>query len=234
MVSQKPEFSVSLMCMDLMRAGEQIKILNGLTDYYHVDIMDGHFAKNIAMSPDFVKAAHAFGSAPLEMHLMTENPNDWIELLAENGASTISAHAETINRDAFRVMRNIKAAGAQTGVVVNPATPLSEIEHYLDLVDLLTIMTVDVGYAGQQFIEQMLPKIEQAAKIKSDRGYEYKIQIDGSVNGKTFKRLSDAGAEVYILGSSGLFNLDEDLEVAWSKMLTEFSDATGLLAGRAG
>lgn len=225
---QRPEFSVSLMCMDLLRAGEQLSVLNRRADRYHIDIMDGHFAKNIAMSPDFVRACRAHGSLPMEMHLMTEQPNDWIDVLVDAGAHTISAHAETINRDAFRVMNKIHAKGCQTGVVLNPATPLSAVRHYLDQVDLLTIMTVDVGYAGQPFIEQMLPKVEEAAELKRRHGMTFALQIDGSCNQATFSRLHSAGAEVYILGSSGLFNLDQDLDIAWQKMQMTFTECTGV------
>ena len=228
MTRLRPEFSVSLMCMDLLKGGEQLSVLNKRADQYHIDIMDGHFARNIAMSPDFVRACRDYGSLPMDVHLMTVEPNDWIEVLAEAGAATISAHVETINRDAFRVMRKIHSLGCRTGVALNPATALSETRHYLDEVDLLTIMTVDVGYAGQPFIEQMLPKIAEAADLKSREGLEFKLQIDGSCNRDTFARLHDAGAEVFILGSSGLFNLDPDLDVAWDKMEASFAEVTGV------
>lgn len=229
MTRARPEFSVSLMCMDLMRAGEQLAVLNDRANQYHVDIMDGHFAKNITLSPDFVKAAYDFGALPMDMHLMTEHPGDWIELLAENGASTISVHAETVNRDAFRQLDRIRSSGCGTGVVLNPATPLSEVQHYLERIDLLTIMTVDVGYAGQPFITEMLRKIEAAAELKRAEGLGFKLQIDGSCNSRTFGSLWDAGAEVFILGSSGLFGLDPDLATAWAIMQRSFSDATSVV-----
>lgn len=215
------------MCMDLLRAGEEVAVLNEHADYYHMDIMDGHFAKNIALSPDLVKALSSAATIPMEAHLMTEYPNDWIHVLADAGITTQSVHAETVNKDAFRVLRTIESLGCQKGVTLNPATPLTEVQHYLDIVDLVTLMTVDVSYAGQPFIEQMLRKIEATAKFKSDEGLDFKIQIDGSCNAKTFKRLHDAGAEIYILGSSGLFNLDEDRHIAWKKMLESFAEATG-------
>jgi len=231
MTTVRPEFSVSLMCMDLMRAGEQLAVLNERADLYHVDIMDGHFAKNITLSPDFVKAAHDFGALPMDMHLMTEHPGEWIDVLAGNGAAIISVHAETVNRDAFRVLDRVRSLGCRTGVVLNPATPLSEIQHYLERVDLLTIMTVDVGYAGQPFIEEMLPKIEAAAGLKRTEGLAFRLQIDGSCNGRTFERLWNAGAEVFILGTSGLFGLDPDLATAWRMMEQSFSDATSVRLG---
>ncbi len=224
----KPQFSVSLMCMDLMRAGEQLNIMNKRANAYHIDIMDGHFAKNIALSPDFVKAAAAHGSLPMEMHLMTEAPSEWIPVLADNGAATISVHAETVNRDAFRILRDIHDRKCDAGVVLNPATSMNEIEQYIDSVQLVTVMTVDVGYAGQPFIDQMLKKITAIANYKRDHGLDFVLQIDGSCNERTFKQLNDAGAEMYILGSSGLFNLDDDLDTAWDKMERGFTAATGV------
>jgi D-allulose-6-phosphate 3-epimerase len=228
MTRQRPEFSVSLMCMDLLRAGGQLTVLNRRADAYHVDIMDGHFARNFALSPDFVKAAREFGALPMDMHLMTEHPNDWIDVLAENGATTISVHAETVNRDAFRVLDRIRSHGCRTGVVLNPATPLAEVRSYLGRVDLLTIMTVDVGYAGQPFIPEMLGKIEEAANLKRDEGLSFAVQVDGSCNARTFGRLWDAGTEVFILGTSGLFGLDPDLDVAWDRMAGSFAAATSV------
>lgn len=220
------EFSVSLMCMDLMDIKNQLNILNRRADMYHIDIMDGHYCKNITLSPDFTKACSKVAAVPMDAHLMTTNPNDWLELMADAGAAYISPHAETIGNDAFRVMNKIRDLGCKTGVVLNPATPLDAIRHYITRIDLLTIMTVDVGFAGQPFITEMLHKIEEAAELKARQGLGYKIQIDGSCNQKTFGQLRNAGAEVFILGSSGLFGLDADLDAAYDKMLAIFAEET--------
>lgn len=222
----KTEFSPSLMCMDFLKIEEQISVLNDRIDMYHADVMDGHFCKNITLSPDLIKTFGQIAKKPIDCHLMTVNPMDWIDILADAGAAYISPHAETINSDAYRVLNHIKSKGCKTGVVVNPATPLSYIEHYLNRIDLLTIMTVDVGFAGQPFIEEMLDKIREAKRLKEERGYTYRIQIDGSCNKNTYKRLYDAGAEVLVVGTSGLFNLDEDLNRACDKMYEEFEEAT--------
>jgi len=204
----KPEFAVSLMCLDYLRIKEQIETLNNRADYYHIDIMDGHFCKNITLSPDFMRAIKRISCLPLDVHLMTEYPNDFIELVKAAGADIVSPHAETINVDAFRVINKIKSLGMKAGVVLNPATPLEYIKHYIGRLDLVTIMTVDVGYAGQSFIDEMLEKIQLCKKWKEVCGYSYKIEIDGSCNKQTFKRLHEAGAEVFVVGSSGLFDLD--------------------------
>jgi D-allulose-6-phosphate 3-epimerase len=224
------KFSVSLMCLDYLKVKEQIEILNTRTDYYHVDIMDGHYCKNITLSPDFMRAVKTIAKRPMEVHLMTEYPNDFIGMVHEAGAEIISVHAETINADAFRTINRIKSLGAKAGIVLNPATPLDYIRHYASRLDLITIMTVDVGYAGQQFIEEMLEKIRLCKQWKENYGYTYTIQVDGSCNLKTFKKLHDAGAELYVVGSSGLFNLDADLSKAYDKLLDNFKSATGTRA----
>jgi D-allulose-6-phosphate 3-epimerase len=215
------------MCLDYLRIKEQIEILNKRADCYHIDIMDGHFCKNITLSPDFMSAVKKETALPMDVHLMTEYPDDFIEVVRKAGADFISPHAETINVDAFRIINKIKSLGAKAGVVLNPATPLEYIQHYLSRLDLVTIMTVDVGYAGQAFIEEMLEKIVLCRKWKEEKGYNYKIQIDGSCNEKTFKKLYQAGAESYVIGTSGLFSLDNDLNKAYDKLCHNFSSATG-------
>ena len=222
-----PQFSISLMCMDFLRIKEQTEILNKRADSYHIDIMDGHYCKNITLSPDFMRAVKPVSKLPFDVHLMTEYPNDFIDMVYQAGADIISPHCETINSDAFRTINKIKSLGAQVGVVLNPATPLEYIKHYIGRLDQITIMTVDVGYAGQSFIEEMLEKIKVCAKWRADFGYKYKIQIDGSCNKKTYKKLFEAGADIFVLGSSGLFSLDEDTDKAYDKAMAQFQDETG-------
>lgn len=213
------------MCLDYLRIREQIEVLNERADYYHFDIMDAHFVKNITLSPDFMRAVKKIAKLPFDVHLMMDNPNEYIEVFRDAGADWISPHAEVINADAFRTIDKIKSLGAKAGVVLNPATPLEYIKHYAGKLDLVTIMTVDPGYAGQPFIAEMLGKIRQCRQWKEEFGYSYKISIDGSCNRKTFKALHDAGAEMYVLGSSGLFSLDNDLCAAYDKMLESFNSA---------
>lgn len=215
-------FAPSLMCMDLGKIKEQFAVMDKHVDLYHVDIMDGHFCKNMALTPGILKTFREKTDTEIDVHLMTTNPSDWIEMCAKAGATYISPHAETINTDAFRTMQLIDSLGCKRGVVLNPATPLSYVESYLEYIDLLTIMTVDIGFAGQKFIDQMYEKIRQAKKLREERGYHYKIQIDGHCNKENYRQLVEAGADVLIVGNAGLFGLDKNLECACEKMKAEF------------
>ncbi|MEM1484596.1 D-allulose 6-phosphate 3-epimerase [Oscillospiraceae bacterium PP1C4] len=227
-MSETVKFSPSLMCMDLMDIKHQLEVLNTRADFYHVDIMDGHFVKNITLSPDFVSAVSRVATLPLDCHLMVTDPDQYIETLAKAGAGYICPHAETINSDAFRIINKIKALGCKVGVVLNPATPLSYIQHYIHLLDKITIMSVDPGFAGQPFIREMLDKVREAKQLKEKNGYRFMIEMDGSCNERTYKELYDAGVECFIVGSSGLFNLDTDLIAAWGKMEKKFTEQTGV------
>lgn len=224
----KPFFKISLMCMDFLNIAAQIEVLNEEFDGYHMDIMDGHFCKNITLSPDIVKAIGAVAKKPMDIHLMTTTPNDWIDSCAAAGAQIISPHAETINSDAFRIINKIKGKGCKAGVTLNPATPLTYCREYLGKIDYLTIMTVDVGFAGQPFIPEMLDKIREAKKFREMNNLNFKIMIDGSCNKNTFGKLHLAGADGYVLGSSGLFSLDPDLRKACKKAKEIFMEETGV------
>lgn len=215
-------FAPSLMCMDYGKMKEQFEIMDKYVDIYHVDIMDGHFCKNMALTPALLKGCTSITDKEMDVHLMTTDPADWIEMCANAGATYISPHAETINTSAFRTMKLIQSYGCKCGVVLNPATPLSYVESYLDYIDMLTIMTVDIGFAGQEFIDEMYVKIEEAKKLREEKGYHYKIQIDGHCNKENYKRLVEAGADILIVGNAGLFGLDDDLDTACQKMEAEY------------
>lgn len=216
--------SDSLMCLDLLHAGDQLAILDKAMDWHHADVMDGHFCPNITLSPDMVAAVRSVTSRPIEAHLMVERPSDWIDKFAEIGVNMISLHAEVINNAAFRYMRHIRSLGCKIGVVLNPATPLDTIRHYIDEIDRLTLMTVDVGYAGQPMVPQVLDKIRQASDLKANKGFKFDIQIDGCCNRKTYKMYHDAGAEMLVMGS-GLFGLDRNIEKALQIMRAQQSEA---------
>lgn len=208
----------SLMCMDFLDMKNQIEFLNGVADFFHIDIMDLHFVPNITLSPVIISAIKPVAKLPIDAHLMVEYPEKMIHACAEAGADYISLHVETINGKAFRLLRMIEELGAKPGIAINPETPLLAMETYAGMVKKITVMTVDPGFAGQPFIPEVLRKIEQLAEWKVQRGYDYIIEIDGACNETTISVLKNAGAEMYIMGSSGLFNLAPDLPGAWEKM----------------
>ncbi|MBC5581897.1 allulose-6-phosphate 3-epimerase [Anaerofilum sp. BX8] len=218
--------SPSLMCMDFLHAEEQLKIFEKNFDALHFDIMDGHFCKNLALSPAFLRVVSSTCNLPVDAHLMATKPDDFlVDAVAEAGASCISLHAETINRDGFRMMNKIEKLGCKKGLVLNPSTPLDCIKYLLGRIDLLTVMTVDVGFAGQSFIFEMLDKIREARRMREENGWHYLIQVDGGCRQEYYRMLHDAGAEAYILGNAGLFSLDPDLQIACNKMRRQFSTA---------
>ena len=231
----KPIFNPSLMCMDFLDMRRQLEILNKRADLYHFDIMDGHYVPNITLSPDLAKAMAPACALPLDFHLMVTNPAQFIEpcraavrSLTEKGiVSYFSPHAEVINGSGFRILDQIRAAGFKAGVAINPETPLCMVEAYLHKLDKVTFMSVDPGFAGQPFIPEVLDKVRQAKALKESdpEKYCFIIEIDGSCNAKTFKALAEAGIESFIVGTSGLFHNDPDLNKAFDMLEDTFRRA---------
>ncbi len=228
----KIQFAPSLMCMDISNMKEELTILGNFCDLLHVDIMDGHFVKNIALSPDFMKAVRLYTKLPMDAHLMVTNPEDYVQKLAEAGAHWITIHIETVVTSAFRTIRRIKALGCKAGVAICPATPVVHLQSLLDEVDMVTVMTVDPGYAGEKFIPQMAEKVRELDALRQKNGLEFTIQCDGAIGKETYKPLYEAGACAFVMGSSGLYfkNDPSDLEAKCRRMHREFAEAVGVKA----
>ena len=222
---EKTQFSPSLMCMDLLNVEKQIRALNENFSSLHVDIMDGHFCNSIHLSPSFLKAIRNITKLTIEVHLMVENPENYVHSLLEFGADIIILHAETITTHAFRLINEIKNNEKKVGVAVCPVTPLSHIEHLLSDIDMLTLMAVDVGYVGQPLIDSVLNKILLAKNLKKQHGYNYVIQCDGGVKKSTYKKICDSGAENLVIGETALFGKNKDVKIACSMMKKEFEFA---------
>ncbi len=222
------KISPSLMCMDMLNVSSQIAILNPKVDYLHIDIIDWHYVKNLCLSPSFMDQLKKITDVPMDAHLMVEGVDvDLADYCIETGAGMVTLPADQIGKNAFRLINSIKDQGKLVGIYVNPALPLDTIGMYIHLADKITIMTVDPGYAGQKFVSESLGKIEYARELKEKHGYKYEIEIDGSCNVKTYADLYQAGAEVFVVGSSGLFSLDSDLNVAWERMAQDIYNTTG-------
>lgn len=195
----------SILSADFAKLGEEIKdVERGGADYIHVDVMDGHFVPNITIGPLIVDAIRPVTDLPLDVHLMIENPDDYIEVFAEAGADIITVHEEAAVH-LHRTIHQIKDHDVKAGVVINPATPVSAITEILPSVDMVLVMTVNPGFGGQSFIHEAVPKIKQLDELRKAHGYEFEIEIDGGVNVDTAKLCTDAGADVLVAGSA-VFN----------------------------
>ena len=223
----KVEFSPSLMTMDLDKFKEQITFLNDQVDSYHIDIIDGHYVPNISLSPWFIQEVRKISTLPLSAHLMVTEPAFWVQQLIDINCEWICMHAEVLDGLAFRLIDQIHDAGLKAGIVLNPETPVSVILPYINLLDKVTIMTVDPGFAGQRFIEGALDKIVELRELREEYDYHYVIEMDGSSNRKSFKRIDEANPDIYIVGRSGLFGLDDDIAKAWSIMVADYQEMTG-------
>ncbi|MGI6149319.1 MAG: allulose-6-phosphate 3-epimerase [Firmicutes bacterium] len=208
------KISVSVMCMDYKDMGRQFELLNDFTDAYHWDVMDGNYVPNLSLNLDMLKTLSPVIHKPIHAHLMVTRPQDYVEHLIELGVSEISLHIDTVSRQMFRLMNLAEEAGVAVGAVLNPMETIDSLQYVLGRLASVTVMTVDPGFAGQKFIPEMLDKIAALKELKLKQGYKYEIEVDGSVNPRTFERLMDAGAERFVLGSSGLFTLGATLEEA--------------------
>ncbi len=203
------------------------KPLNHHVDSYHIDIMDGHYVPNITLSPWFIEEVRKISDLPMSVHLMVTDPSFWVQQLVDMKCEWICMHAEVLDGLAFRLIDQIQNAGLKAGVVLNPETPIETIFPYIELVDKITIMTVDPGFAGQRLIDSTLDKIVALRELREENGYQYVIEMDGSSNRKSFKRIDAADPDIYIIGRSGLFGLDEDIEKSWGIMNRDYEEMTG-------
>jgi ribulose-phosphate 3-epimerase len=206
----------SILSADFSKLGEDIKdVERGGADYIHVDVMDGHFVPNITIGPLVVEAIRPITKLPLDVHLMIENPDQYIEAFANAGADYITVHVEAC-KHLHRTVHYIKSFGVKAGVVLNPATPVQTIEHVIDDIDMVLLMTVNPGFGGQKFIEGVLPKIRQVKELVDKKGLSVEIEVDGGVNVETARKCIEAGANVLVAGSA-IYN-EKDRKIAIEKI----------------
>ncbi|MGG3466625.1 ribulose-phosphate 3-epimerase [Neobacillus pocheonensis] len=192
----------SILSADFSKLGEEIlAVEKGGADYIHVDVMDGHFVPNITIGPLIVEAIRPITQLPLDVHLMIENPDQYIEAFAKAGADYITVHVEAC-RHLHRTIQNIKSFGVKAGVVLNPATPVETIQHIIGDIDMVLLMSVNPGFGGQKFIPEVLPKIRKVKEMAEQKGLNIEIEIDGGVNPETAKQCMEAGANVLVAGSA--------------------------------
>ncbi len=191
----------SILSADFAKLGEEIKdVERGGADYIHVDVMDGHFVPNITIGPLIVSAIRPITTLPLDVHLMIENPDQYIPAFAKAGADIITVHAEACPH-LHRTLQLIKEHGVKPGVVLNPSTPVEMIKHVIQDVDMVLLMTVNPGFGGQAFISSVLPKITEVRNLADQFNPGLEIEVDGGVNEQTAVLCKEAGANVLVAGS---------------------------------
>jgi len=185
----------SILSADFARLGEHVREVAGEADLLHVDVMDGHFVPPISIGPVVVQALRRVTDLPLECHLMVTDPFGQAEQFAEAGGTSVIVHLEAMD-DPRRVLKRARELGLGAGIAINPETPVADAYPYLAEVDVLNVMTVHPGWAGQTFLEDMLAKIREARAFADREGLALDISVDGGVNPDTGRRCVDAGANV--------------------------------------
>jgi ribulose-phosphate 3-epimerase len=197
----------SILSADLSRLEQQIRLVEmGGADWIHCDIMDGHFVPNITFGPVLVKAVRKSTKLPVDVHLMIENPDKYLEDFKAAGADHLLVHQEEVIHLNRTIMR-IKELGMKAGVVINPATPVHTLRDIAEYIDILLIMSVNPGFGGQSFIPNSIRKIEEAVELRKEFEADFRIEIDGGIDKNTIVPAYEAGIDVFVSGSS-IFKAD--------------------------
>lgn len=204
----------SILSADFASLGKQVaEISSAGADYIHIDVMDGHFVPNISFGATVMKALNKLDTAPYDVHLMIENPDQYVADFVTDKTAYIVVHQEACPH-LHRSLQNIKGCGVKAGVAINPATPVSALECVLDDVDLVLVMSVNPGFGGQKFIPAALDKIRQLDALRKEAGYHYAIEVDGGITLDNAALVKSAGCDIFVAGSAvfGAADLTERVE----------------------
>ena len=195
-------FAPSILSADFVRLGEELTTIeNAGADWVHVDIMDGHFVPNMSMGRKALEACKEVSHLPLDVHLMVESPENFIEWYAQSGADHLTVHVEA-TPNIHRVLQRIHELDCKAGIAINPGTPVTALNAVLHLVDLVLVMTVNPGFGAQKFLPETLPKIQNIRKKLDQVHPNALIQVDGGISSATIGQVAEAGAQVFVAGNA--------------------------------
>ena len=210
----------SILSADYINLQKDIELIESAgAEFVHIDVMDGMFVPSISYGPAWVKALRPVTDMVLDVHLMVEQPERYVDVFAEAGSDIIGVHYEATPH-IHRALQQIKNHGIKAEVVINPGTSVAAIEPVLHMVDQVLVMTVNPGFGGQKFLPETLEKIARLAEIKREKGYDYDIEIDGGANDETTKLAYEAGATVAVAGSYVFDKVDPAAKIARLKEVT--------------
>jgi ribulose-phosphate 3-epimerase len=193
--------SASILSADFLNLETDIKkVISCDADFLHLDVMDGHFVNNITFGYDLVKSIKTISSIPLDTHLMISHPEKYVERFAKNGSNIITIHHE-ISSNTMDILNQIKNLGCKCGISIKPSTDIAILEKYINIADLILIMTVEPGFGGQEFIPESIERIKFAKSLIKNSGREIMLEVDGGINNKTATLVKNAGADVLVSGS---------------------------------
>jgi len=200
-LSSAPEISVSVLSGDLADLKTTTKLIDAQTDWVHADVMDGHFVPNLTFGNEVVAALVKQTDKPVEAHLMIEDPDRWAGAYAKAGAKRVIFHLEAA-RDPNAIIKQLRDQGVEVGIAIKPATPAASLKPFVGEVDLVLVMTVEPGFAGQKLMPETLEKVAEVKRLVADLTRPPRIEVDGGINEETIVKAAQSGADVFVSAST--------------------------------